>query len=279
MRVEGISNYYAFKYNRNTDKVIPDSEADDGFADFYNTGKNSIPNPEYNARKAGIEDLARFFNTPGENQDLLNIADGNDECTIIEEKSGNGETRYYVDGKLMFTSIPGEITANIKFAPDSMTGKPDGEVMEFNDVSRISISDISEEEEHVSPKRKTGSSSEVVVYPDGSRWLVTTMYFCGKEIKIVKKLPPVDPEEDEEDSLLRQDNENEEDKPGIADTKNIGINQSILDVIQSYMEEDNGSLIDESMLFPDGKEDKEQTKKQVSKLSAQELLHLLVTSQ
>lgn len=276
MRVEGISNYYAFMYNRNTGKITSDSEADDGFADFYNSGKNSIPNPEYNARKAGIKSLAMFFNTPGENKDLLNIADGNDECTVIEEKSGNGETRYYVDGKLMFTSMPGEITTNIKFAPDSITGKPDGEGMEFNDVSRISISDISEEEEeHVSPKRKTGQTSEVVVYPDGSRWLVTTMYFCGKEIKIVKKLPPIDQKEDEEDSLLRQDNEDEEDKPGIADTKNVGINQSILDVIQSYMEEDDDGLLDESLLFPDDKEDKEQAKKQASKLSAQELLLLL----
>lgn len=257
MKVEGISNYYAFKYNRNTDRIIPDNEADDGFADFYNSGKNSIPNPEYNARKAGVESLARFFSTLGENQDLLNIADGNDECTIIEEKSGNGETRYYVDGKLMFTSIPGEITTNIKFAPDSITGKPDGENMEFKDVSRISISDISEDEEgHVSPKRKTGSSSEVIVYPDGSRWLVTTMYFCGKEIKIVKKLPPIDQKEDEEDSLLRQGNEDEEDKPGIADTKKVGINRSIVDVIQSYMEEEDG-LLDESLLFPDDKEDKE----------------------
>ena len=95
-----------------------------------------------------------------------------------------------------------------------------------------------DEEEHASPKRKSGTYTQVIVYPDGSRWLITTMYFCGKEIKITKRLPSVDQKDEKEDSLLRQDNEDEEDKPGIADTEELGINQSLKDVIQSYIEDD-----------------------------------------
>ena len=34
MKVKGISNYYAFMYNRNTGKITPDNETDDGFAEI-----------------------------------------------------------------------------------------------------------------------------------------------------------------------------------------------------------------------------------------------------
>ena len=135
----------------------------------------------------------------------------------------------------MFTSIAWYITTNIKFAKDSAEDAE--EPLEFDDVSKISVSDM-DEEEHASPKRKSGTYTQVIVYPDGSRWLITTMYFCGKEIKITKRLPSVDQKDEKEDSLLRQDNEDEEDKPGIADTEELGINQSLKDVIQSYIEDD-----------------------------------------
>lgn len=239
MKVEGISDYYAFMYSRNTGKITSGNEADDGFADFYNSGmssgEDSILNPGYNARKSGIDSLIRFFSTPGTEENFFNQVSGSDECIIIEEKTSDAETRYYVDGKLMFTSFAGDITTNIKFAPDS--AEDEEEALEFNDVSKISISDM-DEEEHASPKRKSGIYTQVIVYPDGSRWLVTTMYLCGKEIKITKRLPPVDQKDEKEDSLLRQDNEDEEDKPGIADTEKLGINQSLEDVIQSYMADD-----------------------------------------
>ncbi len=239
MKVEGISNYYAFMYNRNTGKITSDNEIDDGFADFYNSGmasgKDSITNPGYNARKSGIDSLISFFSTPGAEENFFNSVSGSDECTIIEEKISDAETRYYVDGKLMFTSLAGDITTNIKFAKDSAEDAE--EPLEFDDVSKISVSDM-DEEEHASPKRKSGTYTQVIVYPDGSRWLITTMYFCGKEIKITKRLPSVDQKDEKEDSLLRQDNEDEEDKPGIADTEELGINQSLKDVIQSYIEDD-----------------------------------------
>ncbi len=239
MKVEGISNYYAFMYNRNTGKITSDNEIDDGFADFYNSGmasgKDSITNPGYNERKSGIDSLISFFSTPGAEENFFNSVSGSDECTIIEEKISDAETRYYVDGKLMFTSLAGDITTNIKFAKDSAEDAE--ETLEFDDVSKISVSDM-DEEEHASPKRKSGTYTQVIVYPDGSRWLITTMYFCGKEIKITKRLPSVDQKDEKEDSLLRQDNEAEEDKPGIADTEELGINQSLKDVIQSYIEDD-----------------------------------------
>ena len=38
MRVEGISSYYAFMYNRDTKKIFSGNEAEDGFADYYNAG-------------------------------------------------------------------------------------------------------------------------------------------------------------------------------------------------------------------------------------------------
>ena len=239
MKVEGISNYYAFMYNRNTGKITSDNEIDDGFADFYNSGmasgKDSITNPGYNERKSGIDSLISFFSTPGAEENFFNSVSGSDECTIIEEKISDAETRYYVDGKLMFTSLAGDITTNIKFAKDS--AEDADETLEFDDVSKISVSDM-DEEEHASPKRKSGTYTQGIVYPDGSRWLITTMYFCGKEIKITKRLPSVDQKDEKEDSLLRQDNEDEEDKPGIADTEELGINQSLKDVIQSYIEDD-----------------------------------------
>ncbi len=239
MKVEGISNYYAFMYNRNTGKITSDNEIDDGFADFYNSGmvsgKDGVANPDYNARKSGIDSLIRFFSTPGAEENFFNSVSGSDECTIVEEKTSDSETRYYVNGKLMFTSMAGDITTNIKFAKDS--AEDEEEPLEFNDVSKISVSDM-DEEEHASPKRKSGTYTQVIVYPDGSRWLITTMYFCGKEIKITKRLPSVDQKDEKEDSLLRQDNEDEEDKPGIADTEELGINQSLKDVIQSYIEDD-----------------------------------------
>ena len=239
MKVEGISNYYAFMYNRNTGKITSDNEIDDGLADFYNSGmasgKDSITNPGYNERKSGIDSLISFFSTPGAEENFFNSVSGSDECTIIEEKISDAETRYYVDGKLMFTSLAGDITTNIKFAKDSAEDAE--EPLEFDDVSKISVSDM-DEEEHASPKRKSGTYTQVIVYPDGSRWLITTMYFCGKEIKITKRLPSVDQKDEKEDSLLRQDNEDEEDKPGIADTEELGINQSLKDVIQSYIEDD-----------------------------------------
>ena len=239
MKIEGISNYYAFMYNRNTGKITSDNEIDDGFADFYNSGmasgKGVITNQGYNARKSGIDSLVRFFSTPGAEENFFNSVSGSDECTIIEEKVSDAETRYYVDGKLMFTSLAGDITTNIKFAPDSLADTEEN--LEFDDVSKISVSDM-DEEEHASPKRKSGTYTQVIVYPDGSRWLITTMYFCGKEIKITKRLPSVDQKDEKEDSLLRQDNEDEEDKPGIADTEELGINQSLKDVIQSYIEDD-----------------------------------------
>ena len=239
MKVEGISNYYAFMYNRNTGKITSDNEIDDGFADLYNSGmasgKDSITNPGYNERKSGIDSLISFFSTPGAEENFFNSVSGSDECTIIEEKISDAETRYYVDGKLMFTSLAGDITTNIKFAKDSAEDAE--EPLEFDDVSKISVSDM-DEEEHASPKRKSGTYTQVIVYPDGSRWLITTMYFCGKEIKITKRLPSVDQKDEKEDSLLRQDNEDEEDKPGIADTEELGINQSLKDVIQSYIEDD-----------------------------------------
>lgn len=256
MKVEGISNYYAFMYNRNTGKITPDNETDDGFADFYNPGnKDVINNLEYNTGKARFDSLTRFFGTPGEEEDFFNPVQDSGKCAIIEEKVSVVETRYYIDGKLMFTSLAGEFTADIKFAPDTVPGTANGESLEFKDVSRISISDIDEEEEgHVSPKRKTGTTSQVVVSPDGTRWLVTTMYFCGHEIKIVKKLPPIDPEDEEEDSLLRQD-DNEEDKPGIADASKIGINRSLEDVLKSYLEDEDG-FDRYSLLFEDYDKDK-----------------------
>ena len=253
MKVEGVSNYYAFMYNRNTGKIISDDEIDDGFADFYNSGsKDGIPDPVYNARKAGIDSLIRFFSTQGAEENFFNSVQGSDKCTIVEEKTSDAETRYYVNGKLMFTSIAGELTTNIKFAP----GTVDKESLEFDDVSRISISDIGEEDEkeYASPKRKTGTYSEVVVHPDGSRWLITTMYLCGKEIKIVKKLPPLDLKDEEEDSLLRQD-DSEDDKPGIAGTSQLGINQSLEDVLKSYIADDE-DLDKNSLLFADEDKDR-----------------------
>ncbi|MCI9079115.1 MAG: hypothetical protein HFH68_09380 [Lachnospiraceae bacterium] len=257
MKVEGISNYYAFMYNRNTGKITSDNEIDDGFADFYNSGmvseKDGIANPGYNARKSGIDSLIRFFSTPGTEDDFFNSVSGSDECTIIEEKISDAETRYYVDGKLMFTSLAGDITTNIKFAPDS--AEDTEEKLEFNDVSKISISDM-DEEEHASPKRKSGTYTQVIVYPDGSRWLITTMYLCGKEIKITKKLPSVDMKDEKEDSLLRQDDEEKDDKPGIADTEELGINQSLEDVIQSYMADDE-DLDKNLMLFDDREKEKD----------------------
>ena len=238
MKVEGISNYYAFMYNRNTGKITPDNETDDGFADFYNTGnKDGINNLEYNARKARFDSLTRFLGTPGAEENFFNSVQGSDDCTIIEEKVNDAETKYYVGGKLMFTLLAGEFTADIKFEPDAVPGMANGESLEFKDVSRISISDTDEEEGRVSPKRKTGTTSQVVVSPDGTRWLVTTMYLCGHEIKIVKKLPPADPEDEEEDSLLRQDDK-EEDKPGIADAGKIGINRTLEDVLKSLLSDD-----------------------------------------
>lgn len=252
MKVEGISNYYAFMYNRNTGKITSDNDIDDGFADFYNSGmvpgKDGVTDPAYNARKSGIDSLIRFFTTPGTEENFFNSISGSDECTIIEEKASDTETRYYIDGKLMFTSLAGDITTNIKFAPESTGNEGDTEEsLEFDDVSRISISDM-DEEEHANPKRKSGTHTQVIVYPDGSRWLITTMYFCGKEIKITKRLPSIDQKDEKEDSLLRQDNENEEDKPGIADTEELGINQSLVDVIQSYIADDE-DLDKNLMLF------------------------------
>ena len=255
MKVEGISNYYAFMYNKNTGKIISDNEADDGFADFYNSGmpsgKDNVLNPAYSARKSGIDSLTRFFSTPGTEENFFNKVSGSDECTIIEEKVSDAETRYYVDGKLMFTSLAGDITTNIKFAPDSTIDTE--EPLEFDDVSKISVSDM-DEEEHASPKRKSGTYTQVIVYPDGSRWLITTMYLCGKEIKITKRLPSVDQKDEKEESLLRQDNEDEEDKPGIADTEELGINQSLEDVIQSYMADDD--LDKNLLLFEDDKDNR-----------------------
>ncbi len=257
MKVEGISSYYAFMYNRNTGKITSDNEIDDGFADFYNSGmasgKGVITNQGYNARKSGIDSLVRFFSTPGAEENFFNSVSGSDECTIIEEKVNDAETRYYVDGKLMFTSLAGDITTNIKFAPDSLADTEEN--LEFDDVSKISVSDM-DEEEHASPKRKSGTYTQVIVYPDGSRWLITTMYLCGKEIKITKRLPSVDQKDEKEDSLLRQDNEEEDDKPGIADTEELGINQSLEDVIQSYMADDD-DLDKNLMLFDDQDKDKD----------------------
>jgi len=257
MKVEGISSYYAFMYNRNTGKITSDNEIDDGFVDFYNSGmasgKDVITNQGYNARKSGIDSLVRFFSTPGAKENFFNSVSGSDECTIIEEKISDAETRYYVDGKLMFTSLAGDITTNIKFAPDSLADTE--ESLEFDDVSKISVSDM-EEEEHASPKRKSGTYTQVIVYPDGSRWLITTMYLCGKEIKITKRLPSVDQKDEKEDSLLRQDNEDENDKPGIADTEELGINKSLEDVIQSYMADDD-DLDKNLMLFDDQDKDKD----------------------
>ena len=82
------------------------------------------------------------------------------------------------------------------------------------------------------------------------------MYLCGKEIKITKRLPSVDQKDEKEDSLLRQDNEEEDDKPGIADTEELGINQSLEDVIQSYMADDD-DLDKNLMLFDDQDKDKD----------------------
>lgn len=208
MRVEGISSYYAFMYNRDTKKILSGNEAEDGFADYYNAGLAGIgsdDNPEYSSRKAGIDSLIRFFSNPGTGDNFFNSGQGSDECTIIEEKVSDSETRYYVDGKLMLTSVAGELTANIKLAPAD--GNPESEELVFDDVSRISISDLEDEENGEgtdSAKRKTGTTSQVIVYPDGSRWLITTTYFCGKEIKITKRLPPLDEQTDEEEDVLRQ---------------------------------------------------------------------------
>lgn len=212
MKVEsvgGISSYYAFVYNRNTGKIFSDSETDDGFADFYNSGQ--MPDEEkssgYTARKAGIDSMIGFCSRQGIKNNFFSSSDS-DESNIVVENTDSGETKYYVDGQLLLTSIPGEFTSKVKLGTDTDNAAD----TEFEDVSGFSISDIkdTDSEEHAGPQRKKGTSSEVIVMPDGTRYLVTTMYFCGKEIKITKKLPPVDKNKEEEDSLLRQDEEDSE---------------------------------------------------------------------
>lgn len=208
MKVEGVgsvSSYYAFVYNRNTGKIFSDSEPDDGFADFYNLGQMSDEeqNSLYTARKAGINGLIDFCSRQGVENNFFNSLDGSNESTIVIENTDSGAVKYYVDGKLLLTSIPGELTSKIKLVPD---GVSDDEELEFDDVLSFLISEI-DDEENAGPQRKKGTYSQVITLPDGSRYLVTTMYFCGKEIKITKKLPPVDGKDEEEDSLLRQDDE------------------------------------------------------------------------
>ena len=213
MRVEGISSYYAFMYNRDTKKIFSGNEAEDGFADYYNAGLAGIgsdDNPEYSSRKAGIDSLIKFFSNPGTGDNFFNSGQGSDECTIIEEKVSDTETRYYVDGKLMLTSMAGGLTANIKLAPAD--GDPESEELEFDDVSRISISELEDEENTDSAKRKTGTTSQIIVYPAGSRWLIITTYFCGKEIKMTKRLAPLDEQADGEEDVLRQDGMYEDEK-------------------------------------------------------------------
>lgn len=213
MKVEsvgGISSYYAFIYNRNTGKIFSDSETDDGFADFYNSGQmpDGGKSSGYAARKAGIDSMIDFCSRQGVKNNFFNSSDSA-ESNIVVENTDNGETKYYVDGQLLLTSIPGEFTSTVRLAPDSTTDID----TDFEDVSGLSISDIKDldGEENAGPQRKKGTSSEIIVMPDGTRYLITTMYFCGKEIKITKKLPPVDKNKETEDSLLRQDDEKADD--------------------------------------------------------------------
>ena len=56
------------------------------------------------------------------------------------------------------------------------------------------------------------TTSQIIVYPDGSRWLIITTYFCGKEIKMTKRLPPLDEQADGEEDVLRQDGMYEDEK-------------------------------------------------------------------
>lgn len=95
----------------------------------------------------------------------------------------------------------------------SSNGETEDEFKDFDSFKQISDNEkYMDDEEHTSPQRKKGMSSQVITLPDGSRYLITTMYFCGKEIKITKKLPSIDKKEDEEDELLRQDNDDNDDE-------------------------------------------------------------------
>lgn len=220
MKVEGvgsISSYYAFIYNKDTGKIFSDSETDDGFVDFYNSGQIPDGNQElgYTTRKAGIDSLIDFCSRQGVRNNFFNSSDSNSESTIVVENTDSGAIKYYVDGKLLLTSMPGQFTSTVKLGEENAINKvSDNEKTEFDDISSFSISDI-DDEENSGPQRKKGTFSQVVTLPDGSRYLITTMYFCGKEIKITKKLPPIDENKNEEDSLLRQD-ENDEDEAVIS---------------------------------------------------------------
>lgn len=69
--------------------------------------------------------------------------------------------------------------------------------------------EMGSEEMSESPQRKKGTYSQVITLPDGSRYLVTTMYLCGKEIKITKKLPSIDDKNAENDILFQQEEEDD----------------------------------------------------------------------
>ena len=60
----------------------------------------------------------------------------------------------------------------------------------------------------------------------------------NKRIKKEPKKPNGFEEKPTKPKKADNDNEDEEDKPGIADTEELGINQSLKDVIQSYIEDD-----------------------------------------
>lgn len=259
MKIEGvgsISSYYAFVYNRNTGKIFSDSETDDGFADFYNLGQTQDKEQlsGYTSRKAGIDSLIDFCSRQGVKNNFFNSSDSGEESTIVIENTDSGAVKYYVDGKLLLTNIPGELTSTIKLAPDdTINVNVDNEELEFDDVNSFSISEM-DSEENAGPQRKKGTFSQVVTLPDGSRYLITTMYLCGKEIKITKKLPPIDEKEAEEDSLLRQDDE-EEDSINIdvqeieRSIENSAENNLLDKLIASYQPENQDDII--SMLFED----------------------------
>jgi len=246
--VEGISNYYAFVYNRNTGKIFSDDGTDDGFADFYNNGQvqDGVADASYTARKAGIDNLINFFSRQEARRNFFNSQEGSDEGTVIIENTDNGEIRYYVNGSLLFTEMPGRLTSSISFAEGTVTEETE-EKLVFDDVSSFSVSDA-DVEEKTDPKRKTGTYSQVITYPDGSRYLITTMYFCGKEIKITKRLPPLDEQEDEDDGLLRQAYKPEETEAALEEDDKLDNTDDVLSMLlKQYQPEDREDVL--SMLL------------------------------
>ncbi len=250
MKVEGVvsvSDYYTFIYNRNTGKISSDSEADDGFVDFYNSEQKTEGEQDlgYTTRKAGIDSLIDFCSRQGVINNFFNSSDSNIESTIVVENTDSGAVRYYVDGKLLLTSMPGQFTSTVKLGEENaVNGGSDNEKTEFEDVLSFSISDI-DDEENSGPQRKQGTFSQVITLPDGSRVLITTMYFCGKEIKITKKLPPIDENKNVEDNLLRQDNEDE-------NVINIDVDEQEKNIKQNAengLKEDSVSLLFEEDYF------------------------------